>query len=74
MPKLPRVTSVEMIRALGRAGFMQDHQTGGHVNLVDASGRRIVVPRHGKTLGVGLTHALVKQAGLSVEEFVALLK
>ena len=74
MPKLPRVTSGEMVRALRRAGFVEDHQTGGHLSLRHPSGCRIVVPMHGRTLGTGLTHAIMKQAGLSVEEFIALLK
>jgi predicted RNA binding protein YcfA (HicA-like mRNA interferase family) len=74
MPKLPRVTAGEVVRALRRAGFAEDHQTGSHLSLRHSSGCRVVVPRHGKTLGTGLTHAILEQACLSVEEFIELLK
>lgn len=74
MPKLPRVTSGEMVKALTRAGFVSHHQTGSHLTMIHPNGTRLVVPMHGRTLGVGLTHALIKQAGLTMEEFVALLR
>ena len=74
MPRLPRVTSGDMVRALRRAGFVEDHQTGSHLSLRHSSGCRVVVPIHGRTLGTGLTHAILKQACLSVEDFMELLK
>ncbi len=75
MPKLPRVTSEQMARALRRAGFADDRQKGSHLTMLNPkSRRRVVVPMHGRVLGTGLTHDILKQAGLTVEQFCELLK
>jgi len=75
MPRLPTVTPRQVIRALQRAGFEIDHQSGSHVVLWrPADGRRVVVPRHNRDLGRGLTLKIIKSAGLSRDEFITLLK
>jgi predicted RNA binding protein YcfA (HicA-like mRNA interferase family) len=74
MPQLPTVRARQLIRALERAGFEIDHQTGSHVVLYRASDDcRVVVPRHSRDLGRGLTLRIVKSAGLTRDEFVELL-
>lgn len=75
MPRLPTVKPRQVIRALERAGFEIDHQTGSHVVLWRASdGCRVVVPRHDRDLGRGLTLRIIKSAGLTRDEFMELLK
>lgn len=75
MPRIPRVTPQEMVRALGRIGFREDRKKGSHLTLLHATaGRRTTVSMHGGTLKVGTIHAILRQAGLTVEEFVELLK
>ena len=76
MPKLPVVSGPEAIRALQRAGFVVDHQTGSHVTLIHPeTGRRAVVPRHGgRDLKAGTLRAILRDAGLSVEDLRELLK
>jgi predicted RNA binding protein YcfA (HicA-like mRNA interferase family) len=75
MPRLPVVTSREMITALQKAGFTIDHQTGSHVVLLrESDDTRVVVPWHSRDLGRGLTLAILKSAGLTREEFVEFLK
>jgi predicted RNA binding protein YcfA (HicA-like mRNA interferase family) len=74
MPRLPTVRAQQLIRALERAGFEIDHQTGSYVVLYRASDdRRVVVPRHSRDLGRGLTLRTIKSAGLTRDEFVELL-
>ena len=71
MPKLPRVSGAEVIRALARMGFVQVRQRGSHVVLkrTDAGGvRGCVVPMHPE-LAPGTLRGLLKQAGVSVEDF-----
>jgi predicted RNA binding protein YcfA (HicA-like mRNA interferase family) len=64
-----------MVRALHRAGFEDDHSTGGHLVLRHPENhRRVTVPMHPGDLAVGLIHDILDEAGLSVEEFIALLK
>ena len=75
MPRLPVVTSRELIAALQKAGFAIDQQTGSHVVLLrDRDKIRVVVPWHSHDLGRGLTLAIIKSAGLTREEFIDLLK
>ena len=74
MPKLPRVTSQEMVRALEKAGFVKDRQKGSHLTMRHPkTGCRAVVPMHRRTLGVGLTRDIIRHAGLSPDEFRELL-
>jgi predicted RNA binding protein YcfA (HicA-like mRNA interferase family) len=63
----------EAIRAFERAGWLRARQRGTHVSMVK-SGIPIVltVPLH-RELGPGLLRSLIRKAGLTVEEFRALL-
>ena len=72
MPKLPVLSGKDLIKALSRIGYNFDHQTGSHVTLVNPSGKKITIPNH-RELGPGILRAIIKQAGLSIEEFLKLL-
>lgn len=75
MPRLPTVKPRQIIRALEQVGFEVDHQTGSHIVLRRARDEsRVVVPWHSRDLGRGLTLRLIKAAGLTRDEFIALLK
>jgi predicted RNA binding protein YcfA (HicA-like mRNA interferase family) len=73
---LPVVSGRRVVRALQRAGFIVDRTAGSHHLLVHPEDpRRIVtVPVHGaRDLKSGTLRAIIRQAGLTVEEFRALL-
>ncbi|MGH2562822.1 MAG: type II toxin-antitoxin system HicA family toxin [Thermomicrobiales bacterium] len=58
-----------MITILKRRGFEVTRQSGSHVILKHPDGRRTTVPAHqGHSLGKGLTHQIMRDAGLTVEE------
>jgi predicted RNA binding protein YcfA (HicA-like mRNA interferase family) len=70
--KIPRdVNGSEAARALRRAGFEPLRQTGSHLIMRKAS-RTVVVPQH-KPIKPGTLKGMIEQAGMTVEEFVALL-
>jgi predicted RNA binding protein YcfA (HicA-like mRNA interferase family) len=71
MPKLPRLSGADAIRALERLGFEQVRQRGSHVVLRRA-GKGCVVPLH-KELATGTLRGILKQAGVSTGEFTAQL-
>ena len=74
MTPLPTVTGRACIKALQRAGFTIDRQKGSHVTLIrDEPRARVTVPNHRKDLKRGTLRAIIRQAGLSVDEFIALL-
>ncbi|MBC7264907.1 MAG: type II toxin-antitoxin system HicA family toxin [Chloroflexi bacterium] len=73
MSKLPRISGRECVKALGKAGFYFKRQEGSHIILRrDDPFAQIVVPDH-KELDRGTLRAIIRQAGLSVDEFVNLL-
>jgi predicted RNA binding protein YcfA (HicA-like mRNA interferase family) len=72
--KLPVVSGSEAVKAFGRAGYELDEQHGSHMILrhTDLPHRRLSVPNH-KELAKGTLRALIREAGLTVEEFAKLL-
>ncbi|MBU0694442.1 MAG: type II toxin-antitoxin system HicA family toxin [Candidatus Omnitrophica bacterium] len=57
------------VKKFQRAGWTIDRRVGSHVMLVKLGYRyTLSVPQH-KELGIGILKKLLKQAGLSVEEF-----
>lgn len=70
--KIPRdVNGAEAARALRRAGFEILRQTGSHL-IMRKDSRTVVVPQH-KPIKPGTLKGMIEQAGLTVEEFVALI-
>jgi predicted RNA binding protein YcfA (HicA-like mRNA interferase family) len=75
MSKVPSLPYTEILKALERAGWTVVRQKGSHIRLEKQVGeemRRITVPAHHPVKRSTLSHIL-KQAGLSVEEFLELL-
>ena len=74
MSPLPRVSGREVVKALGKVGFHFDRQRGSHIVLrqVTPPHRRLTVPDHGE-VAKGTLRAIIRQAGLTVEEFRNLL-
>jgi predicted RNA binding protein YcfA (HicA-like mRNA interferase family) len=71
MPKLPRVSGVEVIRALQRLGFEKIRQNGSHVVMRRGSSG-CVVPLHSE-VKVGTLAGVLRQAGVSADEFTGAL-
>ncbi len=74
MSGLPRVAGREVVKALTRVGYEQDRQRGSHIILRQAVSphRRLVVPDHSE-VAKGTLRAIIRQAGLTIDEFKALL-
>ena len=73
--KLPVVSGEQTVKALAKAGFIAVRQKGSHVRLEKETLDGIIkltVPIH-ETLKKRTLHIILKEAGLSVEEFVELL-
>jgi predicted RNA binding protein YcfA (HicA-like mRNA interferase family) len=72
MPKLSRLPAKKVIKKLKKVGFRETHQRGSHLYLESEDGEKVVtVQIHGsKDIPIGtLYNIVVRQAGLSVEEF-----
>lgn len=71
--KLPRISGRDCIRGLEKGGFRILRQKGSHIVLrKDAPFYQLVVPDH-KELDRGTLRAIIKQSGMSVEEFIKLI-
>ena len=72
MPSLPVVSGAEAVRALQRLGFVIARLRGSHLVLR----RRISRLRcaHHRGVKTGTLSGLLKQAGVSVDDFVNALK
>jgi predicted RNA binding protein YcfA (HicA-like mRNA interferase family) len=73
MPELPRVSGQRAVRTLERIGFKTVRQRGSHVVLKRTTPQGTVgcvVPLH-QELAVGTLRGILRQAGVSVDDFVA---
>jgi predicted RNA binding protein YcfA (HicA-like mRNA interferase family) len=71
MPKLPCVSGDEAVKALKRLGFAFLRQRGSHA-ILRRGERGCVVPMH-REINQGTLHGVLKQAGVTEEEFRAAL-
>ena len=68
MSSLPVVSGAETVRALQRLGFVVVRQRGSHIVFRKGS-QGCVVPNH-RDLKIGTLAGLLKQGGVSVDEFI----
>lgn len=73
MARLANISGKEAIRAFRKAGWEQIDQVGNHVVMVKADVRvNLSIPQH-KELSLRTLRALIRNAGLTVEEFLSLI-
>ena len=75
MSRLPRIPSSLIIRALKRARFYEHHRSGSHIQLrhPDKPNLRVTIPFKRKDLAPKTLKSILKQAGLTTDEFIDLL-
>jgi predicted RNA binding protein YcfA (HicA-like mRNA interferase family) len=73
VPQLPVVSGRDALRAFERDGWRFDRQKGSHMILVKTGHRaNLSIPDH-RELDRGLLRGLIRDAGLSVDQFIQLL-
>ncbi len=74
-PALPVIKARDCLKVLQRAGFYIDHQTGSHARMFHRSRPelKVTIPIHDRDLPPGTLKSILRQANLSVEEFLKLL-
>ena len=73
MSKLPRVSGRECATALQKAGFAFKRQEGSHMIYRRSEPFcQVTIPDH-RELDRGTLRAIIRQAGLTIDEFVALM-
>jgi predicted RNA binding protein YcfA (HicA-like mRNA interferase family) len=72
MSRLPAGSGQDAVRVFQKLGYQVDHQTGSHIILRHPQMRRLTVPNH-RELAKGTLRALIREAGITKEEFASLL-
>lgn len=73
MTRLPVVSGRECVRALEKAGFVFGRQRGSHMVLYcEHPPSQVTVPDH-RELDRGTLRSILRQADLTIEEFLRLL-
>ena len=73
MGRLTNLSGKQAAKAFGRAGWHAIGQVGSHLVMVKPNTRvNLSIPQH-KELSVGTLRALIRNAGLTVDEFIELL-
>jgi predicted RNA binding protein YcfA (HicA-like mRNA interferase family) len=70
--QLPVCSGQQAIKAFARLGYQVDHQTGSHIILRHPNRRRLTVPDH-RELAKGTLRSLIREAGVTKDQFVQLL-
>jgi len=71
MPKLPRISGAQALKALQKLGFEKVRQSGSHV-VARRGAKGCVIPMHDE-LKVGTLAGVLRQAEVSVDEFMSAL-
>ena len=72
MTRLPVLYGKEIIGALTKIGYKLTRQRGSHLRLECPGRKSITVPNH--TVGRGLLRKILRDANITPEEFIKLLK
>ncbi len=73
--KLPALTADKIIKILIKKNFKIKRRKGSHIQLEDNEGRRVTVPIHSsRKIGRGLLRKIMRDAEISREELIRLLK
>ena len=72
MPKLPRVSAQQALRARERPDFLKVRQSGSHV-VMKRESKGCVVPMHAE-VKVGTLAGVLRQAEVSPDEFIDALR
>lgn len=73
MPPLPVISGDQLVRALRRVGYELVRMEGSHMMLTRSGERTLSVPRH-RELDRGLLRRLIRDAGVSPEALIELLR
>ena len=68
--RLPRVTALDVVRALNKAGWYEIRQSGSHLRLRhDERQEDLTVAMHRGDVPIGTLRAILRQAGMTAAEF-----
>jgi len=73
MPKLPILPAKKLVKVFQKAGYFFVRQTGSHIRMCHKNRNSITIPNH-KTVGPGLLNKILRDADMSGDDFLKLIK
>ena len=73
MPKLPRISGKDAVKAFKKLGWIVSRQRGSHIIMTKESSIYTLSIPNKSILAPGLLRGLISKANLSVDEFIDLL-
>ena len=73
MPKIPQISGKNLVKVLEKIGYFVVRQRGSHIRMHHENRWPITVPNH-KILGTGLLRKILRDAELTTEDLLQLLK
>ena len=73
MARLPVISGAGAVRAFEKTGWVQDRQRGSHLVMLKPGYNVSLSDRQHRELAPGTIRALIRAAGMTVDEFVTLL-
>jgi predicted RNA binding protein YcfA (HicA-like mRNA interferase family) len=73
MPKIPQISGKSLVKVLEKIGYFVVRQRGSHIRMHHEDRWPITIPNH-KILGKGLLRKILRDAELSTNDFLKLLK
>ena len=71
MGRLSNISGKQAVKIFEKYGYVLDHQTGSHQILLHPEKNTLSIPNH-RELAPGLLRSLIRQAGMTVDEFLGL--
>lgn len=73
MPKLPVLSSKEIIKIFEKAGYFIVRQKGSHIRMHHEIKDAVTVPNH-KIIGRGLLKKILRDSQISADDLIKLMK
>lgn len=73
MPKLPIISAGRLLKALIKIGYRIVRQKGSHIRLHCDGNEPVTIPLH-KEIGKGLLRKILRDADLTADQLIELLK
>ncbi|MFA5936293.1 MAG: type II toxin-antitoxin system HicA family toxin [Candidatus Paceibacterota bacterium] len=73
MPKLPILSSKELVKIFEKAGYFVVRQKGSHIRMHHEIRDSITIPNH-KIIGRGLLKKILRDSQISVDNLIKLMK
>ena len=70
MPKQPKVSAKQLVKAFENMGFILVSQKGSHIKMKHSDGRTAIIPNHKLIKPGTLKKGILNPLGISVEELI----